>query len=78
MPLLEFSCSRCRKNHELFLSFDDRETICCPGCGGDLEVAPFIRVPLLPLMSLPFPRSPGELEEHHDTAAGAGKSSSSG
>ena len=77
MPLYEFKCSRCRKTYELSLSIDEPETICCPDCGGELEVLLFDQVPLLPLASLPFSRSVWREQEHHETAAHIGESSSS-
>jgi putative FmdB family regulatory protein len=78
MPLYDFRCSRCREAYELFLSIDEPETICCPDCGGELEVLLFNQVPLLPLASLPFPRSVWREQEPRETAAHMGESSSSG
>lgn len=37
MPIYEYHCSACRKDHEIIQKFSDPPLTICPACGGKLE-----------------------------------------
>jgi len=37
MPLHEYHCTGCKKNHEIIQKFSDPPLTICPACGGKME-----------------------------------------
>lgn len=37
MPIYEYKCLQCRKNHELMQKFSDELLRTCPNCGGEVK-----------------------------------------
>lgn len=37
MPIYEYECLQCGKNHELMQKFSDAPLTACPECGGELK-----------------------------------------
>ena len=37
MPIYEYHCLKCRKDHEIIRKFSDKPLKICPSCGGKME-----------------------------------------
>ncbi|MCL4455939.1 MAG: zinc ribbon domain-containing protein [Nitrospirae bacterium] len=37
MPIYEYECLQCGKNHEIMQKFSDAPLTVCPGCGGEVK-----------------------------------------